>query len=534
MFILKRGIDVFLQEIVIPAAYHRAFENGIPDHPKDEYPETRLMKRRIIIHSGPTNSGKTYQSIQSLIKAEKGVYLAPLRLLALEIFEKLHDAGVNCDLITGEEEALVPFATHLSSTIEKANFMEIYDVAVIDEAQLIGDKQRGNAWYRAILGLKAKELHICCSLYAVELNEKIIKECKDQVEIHHHERSTPLKIQNTKVDFPVDIQKGDAIIAFSRKKVLRLAAHLKKAGFKPAVIYGTLPPVTRRKQVELFNDGEADIVVSTDAIGMGLNLPIQRVVFTELKKYDGTVVRELTSQEVKQIAGRAGRKGIFNIGYVASLTAKGCQIIERKLKQRDIPVKTAIIEPLEETIAQIQYGQLVDKLRHWNDFTYKLDYLEKANIDQRINLLTSLPKKLVASTPESDLYRAIHIPFKAHKMNLVNQWERYILEVIKKNPELEKPEIELSKRCSLELLEEKYQLLDLYYSFSKVFQKRLDQDWLIENRENVSNLILQYLVGKNLDIFIKCQACGEEKILYFEEGDYCSSCKFEKAPFLFS
>ncbi|WP_425435113.1 helicase-related protein [Oceanobacillus timonensis] len=525
LFILKRGVDEYIHEKLIPAAYQKAFENGIPDHLKEEYPETRLTKRHFIIHAGPTNSGKTYQSIQSLLIAKKGIYLAPLRLLALEVFEKLNDNGVSCDLITGEKEIIVPFSTHLSSTVEKANFQEEYPVAVIDEAQLISDKERGSAWFRAIIGIKAKEIHICCSLNAVKLIKRIVEDCNDKVEIHYHERNTPLIVQKEEVSFPADIKKGDAIIAFSRKKVLRMAAHLRKNGFKPAIIYGALPPITRRKQVEFFNNGKADVVVATDAIGMGINLPIQRIIFSELEKFDGTGIRKLTSQEIKQIAGRSGRRGIYNIGWVASMTKKS-SFIENKLNQKDSIIKKAVIEPLEETILQIQYGNLINKLRYWNDFTYKLNYLEKADISKQLDLLMILPKKILESNKDKLLYHAVHIPFQKRNTILTQQWQNYVFQVCENNQRLEKPFEEIFEKHSLDVLEVKYKQLDLYYSFSKVFQKQLDREWVTKHRQKVSNLIMQYLIGADLKIFISCRGCGENR-LYFEAGDYCEKCSME-------
>ena len=135
----------------------------IPEHPKDEYPAARMLKRRFTIHYGFTNTGKTYNALLRLKEAATGVYLSPLRLLALEVQENLNTSGVPCSLLTGEEEDIVPFARHMSSTVEKLNTQAEYDVCVIDECQMIGDSQRGFAWTRAILGAQAAEIHLCCA-----------------------------------------------------------------------------------------------------------------------------------------------------------------------------------------------------------------------------------------------------------------------------------------------------------------------------------------------------------------------------------
>lgn len=124
----------------------------IPSNPADMYPLARAMNRHFIIHVGPTNSGKTYQSLQILAQAASGVYVAPLRLLALEIQERFWEKGILCSMQTGEEEELIENATIMSCTAEMVNLSIAYDVAVVDECQMLGDRERGYAWTKAILG----------------------------------------------------------------------------------------------------------------------------------------------------------------------------------------------------------------------------------------------------------------------------------------------------------------------------------------------------------------------------------------------
>jgi len=119
--------------------------------PHEWFPRAAAMKRKIIYHAGPTNSGKTYEALQRLKQApDSGLYCGPLRLLALEIYENLNMSGVYCSLVTGEEKREIPLATHVSCTVEMCNPSSYYDVAVIDEIQMIGDPQRGWAWTRWI------------------------------------------------------------------------------------------------------------------------------------------------------------------------------------------------------------------------------------------------------------------------------------------------------------------------------------------------------------------------------------------------
>ena len=136
--------------------------------PHELYPNARSMKRKIVYHGGPTNSGKTYEALQRLKMASGmgGIYCGPLRLLALEVYEKLNIDGIFCQLVTGQDKRYIPSSLHTSCTIEMCNIDKVYDVAVLDEIQLISDTERGWAWTRAFLGLQAYEIHVCGSMEA--------------------------------------------------------------------------------------------------------------------------------------------------------------------------------------------------------------------------------------------------------------------------------------------------------------------------------------------------------------------------------
>ncbi len=151
--LLREGLGSVWSVWYVPQAIRTSLSLLIALNPKDEYPEARAMHRRFILHLGGTNTGKTYAGFQRLIRAKTGVYLAPLRLLALEAQETLLDAGVDCSLSTGEEEDLREGDTHLAATAEKLDLKRRYEAAVIDECQMIADPQRGYAWTRAILGV---------------------------------------------------------------------------------------------------------------------------------------------------------------------------------------------------------------------------------------------------------------------------------------------------------------------------------------------------------------------------------------------
>ncbi len=217
-------------------------------------------------------------------------------------------------MLTGQECIQEENSRITASTVEMADFDELYEIAVIDEAQLVADADRGHSWTKAILGLRAGEIHICMSPAAETAITHLIELCEDSWEIRRYERKTALICEDEPFAFPEDVRPGDALIAFSKKSVLDVAGRLEECGVDASVIYGSLPPEIRRRQMQLFNRGKTSVVVATDAIGMGLNLPVRRIVFLQADKFDGVSRRPLTVSEVLQIAGRAGRYGIYNSG----------------------------------------------------------------------------------------------------------------------------------------------------------------------------------------------------------------------------
>lgn len=282
-------------------------------YPHEWFPGTRSMQRKIHLHVGPTNSGKTYHALKALEEAKTGVYAGPLRLLAHEVFSRFKAKGKRCALITGEEQRIPEGdeSYFASCTVEMTPLNQRVDVAVIDEIQMIGDEYRGWAWTQALLGVQAKELHLCGEERTVPLIKDICAKIGDEVVVHRYKRLSglqPMK-ESLKGSFE-NLQKGDAVVSFSRVNLHTLKAGIEKAtGKKCAIVYGSLPPESRAQQAALFNDpnNDYDYLAASDAIGMGLNLEIKRVVFEAVAKHDGTKVRTLTLPELKQIGGRAGR-----------------------------------------------------------------------------------------------------------------------------------------------------------------------------------------------------------------------------------
>lgn len=284
----------------------------------------RALDRRITLITGPTNSGKTHAALMRLAAGESGTALAPLRLLAHEFRESLAALGIPASLSTGEERDIVPGARFSCATVEMCPFATPMDVALVDEAQLLDDPDRGHAWTAAIMGVPAREVVVLGSPDCVPMVRRIAELCGDPVSEITLERKTPLVAAKDPLKLS-ELRQGDALIAFSRREVLELRGELQRMNRRVACVYGALSPEVRRAEARRFREGEADILIATDAIGLGLNLgPLARVVFSALEKWDGKERRRLSAAEIKQIGGRAGRYGNgHEAGIVAALVGAG-------------------------------------------------------------------------------------------------------------------------------------------------------------------------------------------------------------------
>ncbi|MDF2879884.1 MAG: helicase domain protein [Clostridiaceae bacterium] len=481
---LKSGIISVLITEHIPKHVYEEFDRVFPHNPKDEY--ISIGKRKFYLHLAETNTGKTYNAMQRLKECNKGVYLSPLRILALENYERLNEEGVKCNLITGEEEIVVNGAAHTSSTIEKLNISEEYDVAVIDEIQMIDDDQRGAAWTRAILALKCKEIHICGAFNAREILAEIIDDCDDEYTIIEYNRNIPLEVQYSNFTYK-DIQEGDALVAFSKKRVLELAYYFGNLSIKTSLIYGDLPPEVRKKQYSQFINKETKILITTDAIGMGVNLPIKRIVFMDIKKYDGTDFRLLNSQEVKQIAGRAGRKGIYEVGYVTS-KGNNNDFIRDMLLTEDKIIEEAVVGP-SEAILKIKSLPLKEKLALWSTREERIAFYRKMDIGEYLIILENIKQY---NLKEENQWQLLKIPFDVTNNKIMDCFLRYVDELfIAKAKCISRPQCLIK---SLDELENYYQKVNLYYSFSKAFKLELDVQWVYDERIKISNDINEILL----------------------------------------
>lgn len=298
----------------------------------------RSISRRLTLYVGPTNSGKTYQALNILAQAKTGFYLAPLRLLALEGQEELLKRGCLTSFLTGEERDLRGNSTHLAATIEMVDTSVPVDVAVIDEAQMLFDKDRGWAWTAAIFGVAAKHVVLTGAPSCVKMIERIAEHLEEPLEIIYCERFTEMQVLSKPAKLS-DIEPASAVIAFSRRDVLGLKAQLEAVGKNVSVIYGNLSPEVRREEARRFRSGESEVVVATDAIGMGLNLPIKTLLFWTTEKWDGKEHRELNSEEIRQIAGRAGRYGMYEKAFIGAFNQWSVKLVSECLK---LPIASQI------------------------------------------------------------------------------------------------------------------------------------------------------------------------------------------------
>ncbi|WP_426174660.1 helicase-related protein [Massilia sp. TWR1-2-2] len=350
-----------------------------------EYPDSfdvaRRMPRKFIALLGPTNSGKTHRAMEALMKAPSGVYLAPLRLLALENFERMqaarpHGKELKVSLVTGEERRLAEGATHVASTVEMLDSRRRVDVAVIDEIQMLSDRDRGAAWTAAVCGAPASVVYLVGAPEARRAVEALAERLEVPLEVHVLKRMAPLAMEPTAVRKLRNLRRGDAVICFSRREVLMWRDMITEMGLSVATVYGNLSPEVRRAQAERFRDGTADIVVGTDALAMGLNMPIARIVMTTAIKYNGYEEEEISAALARQIAGRAGRYGVHEEGFVAGYDDETHEVMRALLKEKLAPLSASgfavapSIENLHRIAAVTNETSLVKLLKR---FVHNID-----------------------------------------------------------------------------------------------------------------------------------------------------------------
>ena len=263
-----------------------------------------MNNNKITAVLGPTNTGKTFQAIETMLSFESGMIGFPLRLLAREVYDKIiKKTDLNkVALITGEEKIIPYNAKYYLCTVESMPIEKNLEFVGIDEIQMCSDNERGHIFTDRLLNLRGEKLTMFMGSNTIK---NIISKLEGDLEFVNKERFSKLTfVGHKKIS---RINRKSAIIAFSAEEVYVIAELIRRQKGGASIVMGSLSPKTRNAQVELYQSGDVDYLVATDAIGMGINMDLENVFFSNLKKFDGKKLRRLNLSEIGQIAGRAGR-----------------------------------------------------------------------------------------------------------------------------------------------------------------------------------------------------------------------------------
>jgi len=260
--------------------------------------------KRITALLGPTNTGKTHLAVETMLGYETGIMGFPLRLLAREIYDKciIKVGKDKVALITGEEKIIPKLPKYYICTVESMPRDIFVDFVAIDEIQMCADHERGHIFTDRLLNFRGDMMTMFLGSHTMK---SVISTLVDNVEFVERERYSKLTYSGYKKISRLSPK--TALIAFSIDEVYAIAELVRRQKGGAAIIMGSLSPKTRNSQVDLYQSGDANFLVATDAIGMGINMDIDNVSFSSLKKFDGKKTRKLSLSEISQIAGRAGR-----------------------------------------------------------------------------------------------------------------------------------------------------------------------------------------------------------------------------------
>ena len=288
-----------------------------------------MTKNKITAVLGPTNTGKTHLAIETMLSFDSGMIGFPLRLLAREVYDKVIEkiGQEKVALITGEEKIIPPNAKYFLCTVESMPIDKSLDFVGVDEIQMCADQERGHIFTDRLLNMRGNKLTMLMGSNTIK---EIISKLDDDIEFINRNRLSKLSYSGHKKISRIN--RKTAIIAFSSEEVYAIAELIRRQKGGAAIVMGSLSPKTRNAQVELYQSGDVDFLVATDAIGMGINMDLDCVYFSNLKKFDGKKLRKLNLSEIGQIAGRAGRylnDGSFGItGDCKEINAEEVDLLE--------------------------------------------------------------------------------------------------------------------------------------------------------------------------------------------------------------
>ena len=356
------------------------------------------FERKIVAVLGPTNTGKTYYAIERMLGYKSGIIGLPLRLLAREVYDKIVQVrGPSCvALVTGEERIVPTKANYWVCTVEAMPENLSVECLIVDEIQLSADPERGHIFTDRLLKSRGKLETI---FLGAETMKGPIKTLIPDVLIQNRKRMSNLTYAGSKKISRMPPR--SAIVSFSVDNVYGIAELIRRQKGGAAVVMGALSPRTRNAQVELYQNGDVDYLVATDAIGMGLNLDVNHVAFSSISKFDGRTMRFLAPNELAQIAGRAGRgmsDGSFGeTGEVAALDEDVVKaIVEhrfkplRKLMWRNSELSFVSTETLIQSLDKQTESEVLVKAREADDFIALKTLSQSADLQFRINDKSSI------------------------------------------------------------------------------------------------------------------------------------------------
>ncbi len=468
--------------------------------------------QRLTLHVGPTNSGKTFDALRHLEAAGSGSYLAPLRLLAYEVYQTLNQRGVRCNLLTGEERIDVPGARITASTIEMFAPQFSGACTVIDEAHMLGDEQRGWAWTQALMETRSPDIRVIGAPESELLVTRLAEAAGLEMRIEQHRRLAPLEVHDRPWALAT-LPPQTILVAFSREVVLGLKHELEQRFRRPvSVVYGALPPEVRHRQAARFAAGETEICVATDAIGMGLNLPARNVCFFATAKFDGRLRRSLLPGEIRQIAGRAGRYGLMDAGRVGALSREDLELVADACSLPIEPVAQARVAPTPEALALLP-GTLAEKLRRWMELNSIPEewrrLLKPTDLSDAIALADLLTPDDVAALGEEAALRLIRAPATESTQAY---WQRCAAAIVRGRP-MPRPvhgSRDLRSAAEMEAAETAIRAADVYLWLSQrpeFASAGPDADLVREARARWA-LLLDDALRRRVNTARRCRQCG--------------------------
>ena len=503
---------------------------------------------KIIALLGPTNTGKTHVAIEKMLEFESGIFGLPLRLLAREVYDKcVNKVGIDkVALITGEEKIIPSTANFFICTVESMPKNKEVDFIAIDEIQMCADRERGHIFTERLLESRGTKLTM---FLGSQVMESIIKELVQNAEFEKKDRYSKLSYSGIKKISRLD--RKVAIIAFSIEEVYAIAELVRRQKGGAAIIMGSLSPKTRNSQVGLYQSGDVDYLIATDAIGMGLNMDINEIYFSNLKKFDGKKTRRLNLIEMSQIAGRAGRyKNDGGFGTTGDCETLNSDEIE-KIEKHQLPLTKTIywrnskldFENPEKLITSLELKPIKKNLLRTNDsldesvlrfflkkganniiYHKNLELLweccqipdfEKKAYGQHINVIDkvfqflSTRKKRIPSTFMKEQLKGLekdhgNVDLLSHRLSNVRTWSY----VANKKNWVENSDywVQLTKNIEDKLSDK------LHDELTKSF---IDKKISILSRSLKQDLVLNTEINKEDKIYIDEQLIGEIKGLKF-------------------